>query len=221
MNTFPELAAYVRLHMDLDSNELPDALLSAWATEGSSRIWQRIRRSPFYEGSWTLVTNPGQRDYPFDSLSTDLDSVASIAGERRVLSELAVSLGDRRFGLGVTSGASPQFYGSWQRVLRLYPTPVSVETFEVRGHRKMHDWVASGAEPDLPVELHNAVRVWMLGQAYLQQEDPELSITHLDLFEDEVTKASQGSNLAAVPLVIGGSGRRGDSYQGRLVYPFE
>jgi hypothetical protein len=212
--TLAALRAYVREHLDVDATELTDTLLDAWAREGSTRVWRRIKRWEHFQETWSLPTVASQAEYALGALSPPVDEIVSIGADTAEL----------RWRGSVSSGTSV-YFSYWKGSLRLWPPPGSVETLQLRGYRKMTDWVAgtpASTTPDLPEEFHNSVRLWMLGSAYNQQEDPEQGMLQLDLFSDEVDQMARQANdgWGAQPLVLGG-GPTSSSTFGRLRYPWE
>jgi hypothetical protein len=221
--TLSQLKAHVREHMDLDATELPDSLLDFFAREGSERIRASRDRWSFYEKSVTFATVADQQAYPLTGIATDIDQIASIRASDRNLDWLGPDVAERTFSDDYGTSSEPQWFAQWGTDLLLYPTPGAVETLTVRYVRTITDWVAGNTSPDLPPQFHNAVRLWMLGAAYNQQEDPEMGVMYLDMFNDEVTRLLRvtDNSPAPQPLVVNGvrSGRGGPA--GRLRYPWE
>lgn len=167
---------YVRTHIDLDIEDLPDALLDVFVREGSKRVEKANPRWPFYEATWTFPTVAAQRDYPLSTVSTEINSIASVSADDRQLLWVGRDVYQELNPLNSTSSGKPKWYTWWADTLSLYPTPDAAYSLTMRGYRKPLDWVADGAGgiPDLPDELHNTVATWALSKSYNQQEDPEL-----------------------------------------------
>ena len=219
--TLTTLREYVRAHLDLDDQDLTSTMLDAWANEASERITAKRQHWPFREAEWTFNTSNGVSAYDISSIgSGNIDEIGALVIDGdRVLEWVGPTLADT---MHVSSSSSnPTYWTVRAAAIRLYPTPNAAETVRVVGWRKASDWVGSQGTPDFPTEFHNVIRNWMLGSAYLQQEDTELGITHLDMAEDELNKLARkyGDMPDAAPLVI--SGRGGVTPLGRLRYPWE
>jgi hypothetical protein len=221
--TLEQLRVYVRQHLDLDESEIPNALLDVWARDATIKISRTRKRWPFFEASWTLNTVAGQRDYPLDDFDPDCDEITSIVRNDRRLVFMGRDEAEAAYLPYQTSSGFVTFYNIWGNTLRLYPTPDFVDVLNLRGYRKVDDWVAGGAGaiPDFPEDFHDAIRLYLLGMAYMQQEDPEMAGQFINAFnaEMDVLKKQYGDAPGAYPLVLGGGPRvRRPS---RMHYPFD
>lgn len=221
--TLDQLRRYVRQHLDLDESEVPNDLLDVWARDATIKIARTRKRWPFFESSWTLSTVAGQADYPISSLSPDVDEITSVVRNNLRLSYLGRDEAEAAYLPYQTSNGRVEFFNVWGSSLRLYPTPSGVETLNLRGYRKVSDWVADGAggTPDFPDDFHDAVRLYLLAMAYMQQEDPEMASQFINAFnaEMELLKKQYGDMPGPYPVVIGG-GPRVRQFD-RLNYPFD
>jgi hypothetical protein len=199
---------YVRGHMDLDIEDLPDVVLDVFIREGSKRIERAEARWPFYEETFTLTTTVGTSDYDFSTIASNVDEIASIVGPRWTLRQLGRDEGDSDYPLNITSSGEPAYFSVWGSTLRLYPVPDTSYNLVIRGYRTANDWVAdgSGAEPDLPSDLHNTVAQWALARAYAQQDDPEMAALFERQFADEIALFRRRFNDAPrmQPIVLNG-----------------
>jgi len=221
--TLDQLRVYVRQHLDLDESEVPNALLDVWARDATIKISRTRKRWPFFEASWTLNTVAGQRDYSLDDFDPDCDEITSIVRNDRRLVFMGRDEAEAAYLPYQTSSGFVTFYNIWGNTLRLYPTPDFVDVLNLRGYRKVDDWVAAGAGaiPDFPEDFHDAIRLYLLGMAYMQQEDPEMAGQFINAFnaEMDVLKKQYGDAPGAYPLVLGGGPRvRRPS---RMHYPFD
>lgn len=222
--TLQEIRDYVRLHMDLDASELPDLLIDTWAREATTRIWKARTTWTFMEATFDLQLLPNQQDYDFDDIDSTLDEITSIYRSNYRLDWIGRNEGEANFLPYITGNGLPRYWNTWEGKLRLYPAPTTNEVVTVRGYLAPSDWtrVTGGAgKVPFPDEFANTVRLWVIGAAYLQQEDTELGITYADMFNDELSKLVRrfGVSPAANPLVIGGGVRR--SQLARLSFPWE
>ena len=221
--TLQNIRDYVWSHLDLDADEISTFLIDTWAREATIRIANARVRWPFLEQDWEIVLEDGVKDYPFDSLSPEVDEITSVLGNQRRLSWIGRDEGEKRY-LPVQQGHGiPIFFSTWSRKLRLYPTPAGVETLFLRGYRKVSDWVSSGAgaEPDFPDDFHDLIRLYVLASCYAQQEDTQMSQMYRDHYNEELDRLKKmyGDSPQAYPLVIGSGPRSGRP--NRLMFPFE
>jgi hypothetical protein len=221
--TLDQMRIYVRQHLDLDESEVPNELLDVWAGDASIKISRSRKRWPFFETSWVLTTVAGQQDYSLSALSPTPDEVVSIVRNDRRLAFMGRDEAEAAYLPYQTSTGFVTFYNVWNDTLRLYPTPDMADTLHLRGYRKVNDWVAdgAGAYPDFPTDFHDAIRLYLVGMAYLQQEDPEMAGQFINAFnaEMDLLKKQYGDAPGAYPLVFGGGPRVHQT--GRLRFPFD
>lgn len=205
--TLGEIRDYVRTHMDIEEEDLPDHVLDIFIREGSRKIEYSEQRWPYFEASATLTTTPGMLAVPKSSVASDIKEVASITLDGRNLSWRSM---EELQTYGQSMGW-PRLFSEWGDNFHLWPTPDAEYQLLVRYYRKMRDWVSegAGAVPDLPEELHNTVAQWALHRAYAQQEDLEQAQVHRTIFDQELNEF--GRRLTEMPLhrplVMGGRGR--------------
>lgn len=204
-----QIRDFVRGHLDIEVEDLPDVVLDVFIREGSKRIERAEERWPFYETTYDLPTVAGTRDYPFSTINPQLDSIHGIRGQQWELKYIGVDYGDKRWPRNITQTAEPSHFAVWGQTLRLYPDPDNVYTLIVRAYRKATDWVSLGAgqTPDLPDELHNTVATWALSKAYNQQEDLEMGAMYERQFADELNEFRRRLNNTPQPqpLVLNSS----------------
>lgn len=221
--TLQQLRTYVRQHLDLDEAELPDSLLDVWARDASTKIVRSRKRWPFLENSWTMTTTPSVRDYPLSAFSPVADEITSIVRNDRRLIYMGRDDADSAYLPYQLHSGYVTYWNVWSGSLRLYPTPTFADSLNVRGYRKITDWVASGsgATPDFPEDFHDAIRIYMVAMAYMQQQDLELAGQFVSAFNGEMDllKKQYGDAPGAYPLVFGGGPRV--RTPNRLHYPFD
>lgn len=221
--TLDELRVYVRQHLDLDESELPNSLLDVWARDASTKIARARKRWPFYETSWTLTVGGDVSDYAVSALSPVPDEITSVVRDDRRLVYIGRDEAEAAYLPYQQNSGYVTYWNVWGDTLRLYPTPSGTDLLRLRGYRKAIDWVASGAgaTPDFPDEFHDAIRLYLLAMAYLQQEDPEMGQQFIGAFnaEMDLLKKQFGDAPGSYPLVLGGGPRVRRS--GRLHYPFD
>lgn len=224
-----EMRDYIRTHLDLEVEDLPDPLVDRWLREGSKRIERAEVRWPYFEKfyNFTFGVNPFGL-YPLDVIGSDLDQIANIAfttGNFPPLHLMGIdALQELKSQQSLTAGR-PIYYAVWSGGVLLHPNvDVNYDT-TVRGYRKAIDWVAAGAggTPDLPDDLHNTVMTWGLSKAYAQQEDPEMASFYERQFGDEVREMARRLVVTPnqQPLVMNSGARRRPSMLGRPRFDWE
>ncbi len=202
--TLQEMRDFIRTHLDLEVEDLPDTLIDRWLREGSKRIERAEVRWPYFEKfyTWVVAFNPFLL-FPKTTIGADIDQIASITHSTLAFPNL-IWVGPEAWQELTASRPSatgrPIYFSEWQGSILLYPNPDTSYTLRVFGFRKAIDWVAAGAgaTPDLPDELHNTVMTWGLAKAYAQQEDPEMASFFERQFLDEVKEMTR--RLVITPL---------------------
>lgn len=216
-----QIRDFVRLHLDIEIEDLPDAVLDVFIAEGVTRIVLAEKRWPFFKQRWDLQTAEDQASYLLTDLSPDLKEVGGIKGERWTLTWIGEDEAADVWPETAISTSEPTHFSIENDTLYLYPTPNESYDLIVRGWRKPTAMAAAGDEPDLPEEFHNTVALWALSKAYNHQDDPEMGQMYERQFADELGLFRRRfvDTPAAQPLVLNGGPRppRSD----RLRYDWE
>lgn len=189
------LRDYIRVQMDMDAEELPNALLDTYLNEAYSRTIGMENRWPFFETRWNVATVGSSQTMtlPSDADPQGIMSLQDLTTGARLM-QVANELAEDNFiGAGSTS-ANPLYYSIYGREIVLWPTPdssVGDRGYRLRGYRLPKDWIAAGpAEPpDADVRLHQLLAHYAIALAYAQQED--------EVLEDVYMKRWQASYLVA------------------------
>lgn len=207
-----QMRDYIRTHLDLEVDDLPDPLVDTWLREGSKRIERAEPRWPFFEVvySWSLPVDASNL-YPKASINSALDQITSISFATLGFPPLTWVGRDAMLEMkAVRPGAigRPIFFSEYANQLSFHPAVNQTYSMTVSGLRRASDWVAggAGAVPDLPDELHNTVALWGMSKAYAQQEDPELAALYERQFSDELNEYRRRLTIAPhpQPLVLNG-----------------
>lgn len=221
--TLDQIRAFVRGHMDIEEDDLPNDVLDVFIREGSKRIERAEKRWPFYAKRWEYTTASGTAEIPFSTIGADLREISAIKGPQWRLTHIGQDLADEVWPESTTQTGEPTHFSIENETLYLWPEPGDTYVLIVRGYRTATDWVAdgAGAEPDLPDELHNTVATWALARAYGQQDDPEMASLYERQFSDELTlyRNRLHDSPAPQPIVLNHGSRR--STAGRLRYDWE
>lgn len=209
--TLQQIRDYVRLHLDLEIEDLPDQVLDFFIREGTRRIERAEPRWPFYEQSYQLTQLTGVESILKSTVGADLDQITAIVHNDPLKHVPLVWVGFDAFQELRSQRAAqgrPRFFAEQAGLLFFFPTPDIDYDFTVFGYRKPLDWVADGAGgvPDMPDELHNTIAVWAVSKAYAQQEDPELASLYERQFADELNEFRRRLVITPhnQPLVLNG-----------------
>ena len=188
------LRDYIRVQLDMDEEELPNALLDSYLYEGYLRTLSMERRWPFFESYFEVAKVPGADSValPIECDETQILSLTKLPDNHRLI-QIGSEMGDDRFvGLNASSN-SPVYFSIWGNAISLWPRPYVDTTinFRIRGYRKPTDWIAQGAsgEVDADPRLHILLAHYAIGLCYAQQED--------EVLEDVYMKRWQASFAAA------------------------
>lgn len=189
-----EMRDYCRAQLDVDEEELPNALVDIYLSEAFLRTISMENRWPFYETSWQVSKVPGIEivNLPDDCDPTGIDMLITEV-ERLRLMQIGNEMAYDKFGGQAAAGSHPSYYSIHGMHLHLWPNPDVEATINyfVWGHRHPKDWMLDGAsaEPDCDKRLHQLLTYYAIALAYAQQED--------EVLEDTYMKRWQTSYLAA------------------------
>ena len=188
------LRDYIRVQLDMDEEELPNALLDSYLSEAFLRTISMENRWPFYESRWDVAKIA---DTPNVALPPNVDPAGIVSLQDRSngyrLMQVAMELAEDSFvGMWSTS-SNPMYYSLYGSEIVLWPGPPSdlAREYYLRGYRLPADWISqgAGAEPDCDVRLHQLLAHYAIALAYAQQED--------EVLEDVYMKRWQASYIAA------------------------
>jgi hypothetical protein len=170
------LKNYVRDHLEVDDEELPDTILNVYLQDAFERTVALDNRWPRNEKTWSVSKIAGSQTATLP-LDMNVPSIISVLGtnSRRLGYVTYENIEDKFFtGIPVVTG-DPSYWTAWQGQLLLMPNPVNV-TYEVtiRGYRQpVWDNLASTI-PDIDARLHPALAYYTMALSYAAQEDEVL-----------------------------------------------
>ncbi len=147
--TLTSIRAFVREVLDLEATELSDTLIDQWAQEGARIVAGARSNWPFYEETWTVPTVIGQAEYDLSALVNATNAaytpsdIVTVRGDNRELGWISRDEADTSFQADYSGSGDPVVYAQWGSKIKFFPTPARVETIQVRGFRKILDWVPS------------------------------------------------------------------------------
>lgn len=191
MATLSELQDHVRGVVDVDSTDLPDAIINVWLQDAYNRQIAMEQHWPFFEVITSLTTVADQRAYAISGITGDLTKVAGVwdTGSMGLGFQLRLVRHDEaqaRFLGTLNTPSQPLFYSKRAGQIHLWPTPDAAYVYTVFGYRNPTDWIIGGAgsEPDSDERLHLPMADWALARYYQQQEDGEMSNLYEGAFKD-------------------------------------
>lgn len=204
-----DIRNFVRGFPDIDSSDLPNAVLDPLIRDAYYRFAAAERTWDFYETSYTLVTVPLTQTYSTATIGTyPLSSISDIKGPNFMLAPAPHQMAQTKYQYRNLTGVYPRVWSIWANTLYLWPTPSSAQTHQVFGYREPIDFVAqgAGASPDLPSEMHMLIAKWALQLAYLQQ-DSFFIAEDLKAQVEETYQAIRRKHIggdAAGAIIVGG-----------------
>lgn len=220
MITKEQIYQLIWLDFDLDSEDLPRAILSQWITEGWVKISRKTSSWPTFAAEATLPVVAGQQDYPLPLKQVISLEERSLWGSlRRIADETRA---ETLFPPPIVEGV-PTHWTIWRGQIRLYPPPdTDAYDIEVRGYRAPLSPANIGDNDpiDLPHEDAEPLLVmWVRYRAYLRETEETLARFEREEFEAglnglNVDEQRSGEIvLNSLPSVL--------DYPTRLRYPFE
>lgn len=175
--TLQKIRDTVRLQLDLETEDLPDALIDVWAQEAYDIAIAAQPRWRFFEVIATQNTSADLQAYPFDTIlsTAALEQIYAVRGERWNLLPVSQRIAESAFNLQTAVTREPNYFSTWNRTMYLWPIPDAAYSLQVSGYRQPLDWITlggAGAIPDCPSEFHRTLLAWVMSRAYLQQDDP-------------------------------------------------
>lgn len=184
---------FIRGHLEVDDEELPDTLLNIYLQEAFDRTMAADNRWPRYEKTWTLTKaayDPNDADLPDQpdtiTLPVDLNipsimSVVSAADGYRLVAINHENAEDLFAPTTMISVGAPIYYSVWGGLMYLWPhlgQDISAD-FQLRAYRQPV-WSNSAADiPDLDPRLHVTLSYFAMSLAYAAQEDDVLEAIYL------------------------------------------
>lgn len=212
------LRNYIRDHLEMDDEELPDSLLNVYLQDGFERTLARDNRWPRYEKTWSVskVAGSASATLPDDLL---VPSIMSVINGIHMLIYITQENAESMFSQAAPpTVGTPVYYSVWGRELNLWPSPGIDNAYDVviRGYRQPVWTNEASAIPDLDERLHPAVAYYAMSLVYSQQEDEILEGVHMARWDRDVQQF-MGAIMDPPrhrPLVMNGAmgGLGGNSY---------
>ncbi|HEU0069380.1 MAG TPA: hypothetical protein VFQ26_09015, partial [Nitrospiraceae bacterium] len=152
-----ELREYIRVQLDMDEEELPNALLDSYLQEGFLRTISMENRWPFYETRWNVAALDENIALPVDADPAGVTSLVDQTNGYRLM-QVAYELAEDSFVGMWSTTSNPMYYSIYGGAIILWPAPLDdfARDYALRGQRLPTNWTVggAGATPDCDVRLH-------------------------------------------------------------------
>jgi len=206
------MRTYIQSVVEIDSSDISDDTLNRFIGEAYDQVVYGEARWPWYEVSATFTTVSGTSDYSKatvgGAITGGLRTIAALRTDDDVLAFIGIDEGDERYSLSSASTGDPCYWSFWGDNVRLYPTPSSALTINVRGFKNPTAFGAGSldaTEPsDFPEPFHILFATYGIARAYEQQEDPGMAAQYLAIFNNELDnlRARYLATPAAQPITL-------------------
>lgn len=173
---------YVRSHLEVDDEELPDTLLNPYLQDGFDATLALSNRWPRQEEIWNLskVADATSVTLAADCNPNQIMSVVGQDGYR--LAYLNHENAEDLFSPTQMIGTgAPIYWSFWDGLLYMWPSPEPTVSYDlmVRGYRQPVWSDVAGTIPDLDSRLHQAICYYAMSLSYAAQEDEILEGVYL------------------------------------------
>jgi len=205
------IRAFVRNHLEVDDEELPDNLLNPYLQDAFERTVALDNRWPRNETTWhaSKVADSATVALPADVLIPSIISVTQAgAAVHRLLYISQENAEDLFTQSSAIATGSPTYWSTWGREMMLWPNPGAGVSYDIviRGYRQPSWDNAVSTIPDLDERLHPALAYYAMALTYAAQEDEILEGVYMARW-DRDAKAFMGAIMDPPrhrPLVLNG-----------------
>jgi hypothetical protein len=204
------LRTFIRNHLEVDDEELPDILLNPYLQDAFERTVALDNRWPRNENFWQLSKVSGSQNIslPPSVLVSGIVSVTAHSMNRRLTYITYENAEDLFTQNTVVAIGDPVYWSAWGREMQLWPNPGLDVSYDltVRGYRQPVWDEAASTIPDIDPRLHPALAYYAMALSYAAQEDEILEGVYLARW-DRDTKALMGAIMDPPrhrPLVLNG-----------------
>lgn len=181
--TLQELRDYIRMQLDMDSEELPNPTLDAYIQEAFDRTSAMEDHWPDREVRLTAAKLAGTDDVTLPVGAGELISVMDMTNGGTRLVQVSNEQAEDNF-THINTTSIPLYYTLWGGKLRLWPSPAGEVQLHLRSYRDSLPWMLQGASavPDLDQRLHISLAHYAIALCYAQQEDDVLEDVYMKRF---------------------------------------
>lgn len=210
--TADSIRATVRSIVDLDAEDLSDAVLDLYIRDGYYRILDLEKRWTFLEYSFSFTTQQGVRAYELASIAGEpISQIVSIVDNTETGLRLPMVGFDEiekvYSGVYADLTGRPEFYSLWGGSLYIYPLPNNARTLTCRGYREPLDWQSEGGDVDASPNLHFALVYYACSRIYQQLEDSGMADMYKRAFDEGVALAAKSimTPSSHSPMLLAGN----------------
>lgn len=174
--TLQELRDAVRAQLDLDEEDLPNALVDLYLEEAFQQTIALETRWPFLATTWTVSATA---DGAAIAMPVDVQAIVTVRDGETAgsLGRVGHQFAEENFG---DESGGPLLYSVWGSDLYLWAASDEDKDYTVRGFRiPAAVGSVATATPDCDVRLHNSLVHYACSRAYAQQEDEILAQFYL------------------------------------------
>lgn len=191
--TAADIKSAVRTITDLDTDDLPDAILDLYIRDGFYRILDSEKRWSFLEFSFDFSTQTGVRAYDLETIASEpLGQVVSIVDNTNIgyrLDMIGYDEAERTYSGVYDTTGDPLFYAIWGGSIHLYPKPNNSRVLVCRGYREPLDWQTEGGEVDAVPSLHFPLVYYACSRVYQQLEDSAMADMYKRAYDEGLAMA--------------------------------
>lgn len=191
--TAADIKSAVRTITDLDTDDLPDAILDLYIRDGFYRILDSEKRWTFLEFSFDFSTQTGVRAYDLETIASEpLSQVISIVDNTNIgyrLDMIGYDEAERTYSGVYDTTGDPLFYALWNGAIHLYPKPNNSRVLVCRGYREPFDWQTEGGEVDAVPSLHFPLVYYACSRVYQQLEDSAMADMYKRAYDEGLAMA--------------------------------
>ena len=188
------IKSYVHNQLEMDDEELPDALLDIYLQDAFDRTMAFDNRWPRYENTWDLsmVTGANTITLPSDLNRPSISSVIATHDGYK-LAMISPGNAEQQFlnaNQTVPTG-TPIYYSLWQNLMTLWPAPFEDSlpfNVAVRAYRQPVWTNGASVIPDMDDRLHITLAYFAISLVYAQQEDEILEGVYLARWQRDLSQ---------------------------------
>lgn len=183
MSTLLELRTNVHLQMDIDADDISDALINDYIREGFDRTMAAEYRWPSFETTWAATLPASSTSFTMPSTPSEPAFIESliedVSGQR--LKQVGQSAAEEVYSEATGTGLDADLFSVWGDTVTVWPQQSNAGSvaYTIRGYRKPVWSGADGTELEGDARLHLPIFHYAVSLAYAQFEDPELETQYL------------------------------------------